>query len=200
MINLAKEFLGANLTAKKKIIDYYNANCIQLVKPSRKYKVKYVDNWCATFTSVIAHKCGLDSSKFPYECGVQEQVKIAKVQGTYFTDPSKATVNDLVIYDWDDNSWADHVGFVVSVKDGVIKVIEGNIRNTVAYRSLPLSTSLITGFIRVDYKEGAGDEEGRIIRLARRVIAGELGTGLVRQRHLGEDYKAVQVMVNKLLK
>lgn len=200
MINTAQKYLGANLAVKKQIIDYYNQNCIQYVKPSRKYKVKYSDNWCATFTSVIAHKKGLTMGEFPYECGVQEQVKIAIEKETFYTDTDMVKRNDLIIYDWDSNGWADHVGFVVEVKDGYIKVIEGNIRDTVGYRNVPIKSKSIKGFIRVGYSEVKEDEELRIIKLAHKVIRGELGTGLERQRHLGDDFKEVQAMVNKLLK
>ena len=200
MIITAQKYLGANLTVKKQIIDYYNQNCIQYVKPSRKYKVKYSDNWCATFTSVIAKMNGLSISDFPYECGVQEQVKIAIEKGTFYKDTDLIKRNDLIIYDWDSNGWADHVGFVMEVKDGYIKVIEGNIKDTVGYRNVSIKSKSIKGFIRVCYTEVKVDEELRIINLAHKVIRGELGTGLERQRYLGDDFKAVQLMVNKLLK
>ena len=200
MIITAQKYLGADLTVKKQIIDYYNQNCVKLVKPSRQYHVKYSDNWCATFTSVIAHKKGLTVNEFPYECGVQEQVKIAIEKDTFYTDTDLIKRNDLIIYDWDSNGWADHVGFVMEVKDGYIKVIEGNIKDSVGYRNLPIRSKSIKGFIRVCYTEVKVDEELRIINLAHKVIRGELGTGLERQRHLGDDFKAVQNMVNKLLK
>lgn len=200
MIITAQKYLGANLTVKKQIIDYYNQNCIQYVKPSRKYKVQYGDNWCATFTSVIAKMKGLSSSDFPYECGVQEQVKIATEKGTFYKDTDLIKRNDLIIYDWDSNGWADHVGFVMEVKDGYIKVIEGNIRDTVGYRKVSLKSKSILGFIRIGYEDVKTDDEQRLTALANKVILGELGTGLERQKQLGDDFKAVQLMVNKLLK
>ena len=200
MIITAQKYLGANLTVKKQIIDYYNQNCIQYVKPSRRYKVKYIDNWCATFTSVVAKMNGLSSSDFPYECGVQEQVKIAIEKGIFYKDTDLIKRNDLIIYDWDSNGWADHVGFIVSNVNGVLNVIEGNIRDTVGYRKVSLKSKSILGFIRVGYSEVNEDEELRIINLAHKVIRGDLGTGLERQRNLGDDFKAVQLMVNKLLK
>ena len=196
MIITAQKYLGANLTVKKQIIDYYNQNCIQYVKPSRRYKAKYSDNWCATFTSVIAKMNGLSSSDFPYECGVQEQVKIAIEKGIFYKDTDLIKRNDLIIYDWDSNGWADHVGFIVSNVDGVLNIIEGNIRDTVGYRKVSLKSKSILGFIRIGYE----DDEQRLIALAHKVIKGELGTGLERQRNLSDDFKAVQEIVNKLLK
>ena len=138
LIETATDFLNANLPTKYRIIDYYNQHCIDLVKNERRYKVQYSDNWCATFTSVIAKMKGLSSSNFPYECGVNEQVKIATEKGTFYKDTDLIKRNDLIIYDWDSNGWADHVGFVMEVKDGYIKVIEGNIRDTVGYRKVSL--------------------------------------------------------------
>lgn len=201
LIAEAQKHLNANLNDKYRIIDYYNKNCVQFVKDSRKYHVQYNDNWCATFTSVIAHKCGLTRLSFPYECGVQEQVKIAKERKTWFTDVSKVKQGDLIIYDWQqNNSWADHVGFVVEVSNGTIKAIEGNIRNTVGYRTLPINSKSIMGFISVGFdsvKTGNEvSEKDRIAELARLTVAGKFGNGLERQRALGADYQAVQNYIN----
>nr|CAI8716052.1 N-acetylmuramoyl-L-alanine amidase [Acinetobacter phage Phanie] len=199
MINEAKKHLNANLEQKYRIIDYYNKHCLPLVKDSRKYRVQYNDNWCATFTSVIAHKCGLTKTDFPYECGVEEQVKLAKLRGKFYTDTDLVQPNDLIIYDWDVNNWADHVGIVIEKSDGTIKVIEGNIRNTVGYRTVPITSKSIRGFIRVGVDRkmlDADAERERIGDLARDTVAGKYGNGLERQRALGADYKAVQQYIN----
>lgn len=47
LIDIAETFLGATPSQKHALIDYYNENCISLVKPARKYKMKYNDEWCA---------------------------------------------------------------------------------------------------------------------------------------------------------
>lgn len=199
MVNESKKYLNIGLEPKYRLIDYYNENCIRLVKPSRKYRVKYSDNWCATFTSVIAHKCGLNSSEFPFECGVQEQVKIAKEKGTFYTDIDLIKRNDLIIYDWDSNNWADHVGFIISVGEGTIKVIEGNIKNTVGYRTLPIKSKCIKGFIRVGaetVKLTNEEEHQRIADLAKDTVNGRYGNGVARQVALGDDYAKVQQHIN----
>lgn len=201
LIETATDFLHANLPTKYRIIDYYNAHCVQLVKPSRKYKVQYSDNWCATFTSVIAHKCGLTKEQFPYECGVMEQVKLAKEQDTFFTDAEKAEAGDLIIYDWNTDKWSDHVGFVIkSVRDN-LHIIEGNIKNTVGYRTIPKSSKSIQGFIKVKVEqlvktESNEDNTKRIANLARLTWSGEFGTGEDRKVLLGADYEAVQKYIN----
>lgn len=201
IITEAIKHLNANLNDKYRIIDYYNKHCVQFVKESRKYYVQYNDNWCATFTSVIAHKCGITRLAFPFECGVQEQVKIAKDRNTWFTDVSKAKQGDLIIYDWQQNNqWADHVGFVIEVSDGTIKAIEGNIRNTVGYRTLPINSKSIMGFISVGFDSIKSDlpvtHDERIAELARKAVQGHFGNGLERQRALGSDYNDVQKYIN----
>lgn len=199
MINEAKKHLNANLTQKYRIIDFYNEHCLKHVGVSRKYRVQYNDNWCATFVSVVAKKCGLTGSEFPYECGVEEQVKLAKLRNTFYTDVDMVKPNDLIIYDWDSNKWADHVGIVIEKSDGVIKVIEGNIKNTVGYRTLPMNSKSIRGFIRVPINPAKLDKDSereRIADLAKQTVAGKYGNGVVRQVALGDDYKAVQNYIN----
>lgn len=199
MINEAKKHLNADFTQKYRIIDYYNEHCLKHVGVSRKYRVQYSDNWCATFVSVVAKKCGLAGSDFPYECGVEEQVKLAKLRKTFFTDVDLVKPNDLIIYDWDSNKWADHVGIVIKKADGVINVIEGNIKNTVGYRTLPVNSKSIRGFIRVPInpvKLDVDSERERIADLAKATVAGKYGNGIARQVALGDDYKAVQNYIN----
>ena len=197
MIETARKFLNCGLVEKYRIIDYYNEHCAKLVKPSRRYTVQYTDNWCATFTSVIAHKCGLTKDQFPYECGVEEQVKIAISNNNFTTDIEQVNQSDLIIYDWNSDKWADHVGIVIEVSNGTVKVIEGNIRNTVGYRTLPINSKSIKGFIKTHYKQTLPpNETERIAELARRTVKGEFGNGADRISNLGSDYKAVQDYIN----
>lgn len=199
LITEAIKHLNANLNDKYRIIDHYNKNCVQFVKDSRKYHVQYSDNWCATFTSFVAHKCGLTKEQFPYECGVQEQVKIAKANGTFTTDVSEVKQGDLIIYDWNSDKWADHVGFVVLVTTDNIQVVEGNIKNTVGYRTLTKGSKSIQGFIKVggvEAQEVKDTSNDRIANLARLTWAGEFGQGEQRKMLLGLDYDAVQKYIN----
>ena len=206
LIETATDFLNANLPTKYRIIDYYNKHCIDLVKKERRYKVQYSDNWCATFTSAIAHKCGLTKEQFPYECGVMEQVKLAKEQDTFFTDAEKAEAGDLIIYDWNTDEWSDHVGFIINTNGDNIHVIEGNIKNTVGYRTIPKTSKSIQGFIKVQVTnkdsvtDSATDErivtDARVANLARLTMAGEFGTGDKRKLLLGADFEAVQKYIN----
>lgn len=70
-----------------------------------------------------------------------------------------------ILYDWDDNGVgdntgsADHIGIVVSVSGGVIKVIEGNKSNAVGYRELAVNGKYIRGFVTPKYSSKATKEE-----------------------------------------
>ena len=62
----------------KKIIDVYNAH-----KPlARNYKVKYSDNWCATFISACAIKCGA-TDIIPTECSCGQMIELMKAKGIW---------------------------------------------------------------------------------------------------------------------
>ena len=204
LITTATDFLNADLPTKYRIIDYYNQHCIDLVKKERRYKVQYSDNWCATFTSAIAHKCGLTKEQFPYECSVMEQVKLAREQGAFFTDVKEVKAGDLIIYDWNTDKWSDHVGIVIKTTADNIHVIEGNIKNTVGYRTIPKYSRSIQGLIRVKVeqletnKDSATDSatDERIANLARLTLAGEFCTGDKRKVLLGAYFEAVQKYIN----
>ena len=151
--------------------------------------------------SVIAHKCGLTKDQFPYECSVMEQVKIAREKGNFFTDAGKAESGDLIIYDWNTDKWSDHVGFVIKTAGDNLHIIEGNIKNTVGYRTIPKSSRSIQGFIKVkaggSAKTDSNDKDtNRIANLARLTWVGEFGKGEVRKELLGADYEAVQKYIN----
>lgn len=199
MIELGLEYLGANKETIKKLIEYYNGNCFELVKPSRRYKMKLGDNWCAMFTSVLAHKAGLSKEQFPYEVSVFYQCEQAKEWGTYSENLDYLTVGDLLIFDWGTGNRFNHVGIVKEISNGRIHTLEGNYNNTVGIRSIAKNSKNIRGVISID--NGVNDDDNeRILSLARAVIRGELGNGKERALRLGKDYQRVQEMVNLMLK
>ena len=120
----------------KKIIDTYNAH-----EPlAQGYEVTYEDNWCATFVSFCAIESGL-TDIIPTECSCQRQIGLWQELGhweeqdTYLPQPG-----DILYYDWDvrtlgdSTGWSDHVGIVVGTHGPFIKVIEGNMDDSVGYR------------------------------------------------------------------
>ena len=110
-------------------------------------------------------------SKVNKEAGSDERHGFASATGDY--GASSATENDaytpsagdMILYDWDDNGVgdntgsADHIGIVVSVSGGVIKVIEGNKSNAVGYRDLAVNGKYIRGFVTPKYSSKATKEE-----------------------------------------
>ena len=150
VVKTAVSFFGANEAdgSHKKIIDIYNAH-----KPlARGYKVNYPDAWCATFVSAVAIQAGL-TDIIPTECGCEQQVKLFQKLGAWVeNDAYTPKVGDVIYYDWQDSGhgdnkgYTDHVGIVVSVANGKVKIIEGNYKNKVAYRTLSLNGKTIRGY------------------------------------------------------
>lgn len=157
VITQARQWLGYNEYdgSHKEIINIYNAH-----RPlPRGYKVQYTDHWCATFVSAVAIKAGA-TDLIPVECGCQEMIELAKKMGIWIEDDSYVpTTGDIILYDWQDSGsgdnvgYADHVGFVDSVNNNVIKALEGNKNNSVEYRSIPINGKYIRGFIAPKYAE-----------------------------------------------
>lgn len=148
MHNKAEAYLNIGADRKQGLMNYYNENCYPQVK--RKYKIKFNDNWCAMFTTVIANMYGLSSDQFPYEVSVGEQVAIARQRGIYTANMELAKPDDLIIFDWQGkNGWPDHVGFIKEIKDGIITTIEGNYHGTVGIRHIAMNSKFINGVIQL---------------------------------------------------
>lgn len=151
----AKAWLGKNEKdgSHKEIIDIYNAH-----KPlARGYKVKYTDSWCAAFVSAVAIACGA-TDIIPLECSCGKMIELAKGMGIWVeNDAHVPAAGDIIMYDWDDSGngdstgWADHVGIVESVYNGIISVIEGNNHDAVEYRAIAVNGKTIRGYICPKY-------------------------------------------------
>jgi len=199
LIEKAEMFLDADDQIKKSLINYYNSNCIDLVKPSRKYKMRYSDEWCAAFVSVIAHMVGYSKNDFPFEVSVREQVLLAKNMGRYFEGVENISEGDLIIFDWFSNGTLDHVGLVKTAGYDYITTIEGNYQGTVKNRVVSRYSRVIRGYIRLGIVEVDNHRE-IVLKLAREVLRGVHGNGLDRSKSLGAYAEEVQRLVNKLLK
>ena len=199
LIDIGSKYLKAGDSQKRELISYYNENCVSLVKPSRRYRMKFEDNWCAMFTSVVAHKAGFNKDNFPFEVSVFEQVKIAKEWKTFVKGSSGINEGDLIIYDWFTDGTLDHVGIVAEVTGDYLKVIEGNYQNTVKTRYLKAASPAISGYISLQ-GVSVPTNETRLKRLTRAVLMGDYGDGMERKGLLGDDYLEVQNRVNNILK
>lgn len=150
IIAQAKKWLGKKESdgSFKEIIDVYNSH-----KPlARGYKVKYTDNWCATFVSAVAIKCGA-TNIIPTECGCEKMIELFKKLGVWKENENRTpNAGDIIFYDWNDKGvgdnkgWSDHVGIVEEVKAGKISVIEGNYNESVKRRSIAINAVTIRGY------------------------------------------------------
>lgn len=155
MVQTAESYLGSNEYdgSHRQIIDLYNSH-----EPlAMNYQVQYDDSWCATFVSAVAIRCEL-TEIIPTECGCERQIGLFQRLGMWDEEDSAIPLpGDLIYFDWNMEEkgecvgWADHVGIIVGTKWPFIKVIEGNLKDSVSYHYLKLNDVQIRGFARPDY-------------------------------------------------
>ena len=207
MLEIAKSYLNARQygAGHKQIIDGYN----RISPLPRGYRVKYTDNWCATFVSYVMHKAGY---KGPFECSANRLREAMKKAGYQISDIGDA--GDIIFYDWNSDGWSDHVGIIISYNNGMYKVIEGNHMHAVGYRTISKNSDNIQGIFRLPGDEKKTEKKTetktetktaakRITKkLINDVIAGKYGNGKERVEKLrkaGYDPDKVQKEVNKAL-
>ena len=195
MINTARLYIGINKSQKNGLVDYYNREVYPLIDKDRKYKIKYSDDWCAMFCSVIAHKIGRTKDNFPFEVSVYYMTRNAKRMNMFTTDLNKAQVNDLVVYDWRADGTLNHVGILQEIGADYIKVLEGNYSKTVKVRTVKMPNREVYGYIKLNIGNDVDVEQ-----LARDAIRGVYGIGEDRKKALGVNYEAVQKRINEILK
>lgn len=208
VVNQAKAWIGKKESdgTHKSIIDTYNAH-----KPlARGYKVKYTDEWCATFVSAVSIKLGY-TSIIPTECSCQKMIELFKKKGAWIENENRTPdPGDIIFYDWQDNGKgdnkgaADHVGIVEKVSGGQITAIEGNYSSAVKRRILAVNGKYIRGYAIPAYdKESTGEGKKTVSVIAKEVIVGKWGNGADRKKKIekaGYNYKEVQAKVNSILK
>ena len=122
VLDIARSYLGVETGSRehKKIVDAYNS-----VDPKPVgYTANYQDDWCDIFVTTVYQQAGL-SDLIGRECGVQRHIGIMEKKGIW-KGRTQPKVGDIVTFDWDGGGWADHIGIVESVNNGVITTIEGN--------------------------------------------------------------------------
>lgn len=163
-VSTAASYIGCKEAdgTHRQIIDIYNEH-----KPlARSYAVKYTDEWCATFASAMAIKCGL-TDIIPTECGCGQMIQLFQKLGAWQeNDAHVPQPGDVIFYDWDDSGvgdntgWPDHVGIVESVNGSDIKVIEGNMSDAVGRRTLKVNGRYIRGYGVPKFKGGSSSSAG----------------------------------------
>lgn len=121
------------------------------------YAVKNSDDWCDIFVTTVFQREGL-SGLIGRECGVERHIQIFKRLGIWNEDgTSTPKAGDIITFNWDQNSqpnngFADHIGIVESVSNGIIHTIEGNSNNQVRRNTYRIGHGNIRGFATPRYQ------------------------------------------------
>ncbi len=133
--------------AHQQLVNDYNS-----VKPLPVgYAVKTTDDWCDIFVTTVFQREGL-SGLIGRECGVERHIQIFKRLGIWNEDGTTTPkAGDIITFNWDQNSqqnngFADHIGIVESVSNGIIHTIEGNSNNQVRRNTYRIGHGNIRGF------------------------------------------------------
>ena len=143
IIDAARRYVGIHEGTPQhtSMIDRYNS---KVAATHGCYRMSYTDPWCAAFVSLCAAEAGFQ--KFPYSAACQPMVTWAKESGLWGKTPS---VGGLVLYDWDGDGIADHVGIVTAVDGYAFTSIEGNTSDMCAYRHYNNNAPGVMGFVRL---------------------------------------------------
>lgn len=190
----AYRFIGVRQGSRQhhEIVDAYNS----ITPLPDGYRLSYADPWCAGFASMVLAKCGAVNA--PYSASVAAMKEKARKNKQIVKTPK---VNDLILYNWNGDGIPDHVGIISNINSGILTVVEGNMSRAVGVRYIMLGSKYIDCFIRVKQSGAATDPD--LTKAAKDVIAGKYGNGEQRKKALsdaGYDAKAVQALVNKMLK
>ena len=124
VLDVARGLIGATKygSTHKKLIDDYN----KVTPRPVSYAVKYDDDWCDAFVTVVADRAGA-TSLIGRECGVERHKNIFKQKGIWL-GLVRPQAGDIVTFHWSGqrNGFAHHIGFVESVSGNTITTIEGN--------------------------------------------------------------------------
>ena len=121
------------------------------------YAVKDSDDWCDVFVTTVFQREGL-SGLIGRECGVERHIQIFKRLGIWNENgASTPKAGDIITFNWDqdsqpNNGFADHIGIVESVSNGIIHTIEGNSGNQVRRNTYRIGHGNIRGFATPRYQ------------------------------------------------
>lgn len=155
-LNIMRGWLGYSEANGKhrQIVDIYNSH-----RPlARGYALSYTDSWCAATISscfIIANVVDLIGGT---ECSVQRMIEDCFIPNNIWIEDGTITPKpgDIICFNWDSYSqpndgWADHIGIVEYVENGIIHTIEGNASHEVRRRTYPVGDGNIRGFARPKY-------------------------------------------------
>ena len=129
VLRAAASLVGARTgsAAHQQLVNDYNS-----IKPLPVgYEVKMTDDWCDVFVTTVFQREGL-SGLIGRECGVERHIQVFKRLGIWNENgASTPKAGDIITFNWDqdyqsNDGWADHIGIVERVENGLIHTIEGN--------------------------------------------------------------------------
>lgn len=105
------------------------------------------DQWCAMFVSWCAEQCGyLRAGICPKLSYTPDMVRWFQSRGQWYDRTVTPPVGAYILFDWDGDGRANHVGLVEYVEDGQVHAIEGNSSNMVRRNSYPVGNTNILGY------------------------------------------------------
>lgn len=151
IVNFALKYKGTKEGSAQHhlIIDAYNA----VTPRPRNYKVTYTDAWCATFVTFCFDSLNI-AGLIERECGCQEMINKCKKRNLvdFAKKSDSQVIGNIVMYDWEGDNHADHVGIITEVTDTQLKVVEGNYNDAVGVRLVPKNYAKITAYIKPHYE------------------------------------------------
>ena len=157
VLRAAASLVGARTgsAAHQQLVNDYNS-----IKPLPVgYEVKMTDDWCDVFVTTVFQREGL-SGLIGRECGVERHIQIFKRLGIWNENgASTPKSGDIITFNWDqdyqqNDGFADHIGIVERVENGLIHTIEGNsgVVGTVKRNVYRIGHGNIRGFATPRYK------------------------------------------------
>ena len=205
LLSIARQYVGEPMygSGHRRIVDTYNGQNPLPVG----YKLKIDDDWCAAFVtamSIISGNYALTGG----ECGVERFVRNEFQPKGIWLGKVRPQAGDVIIFDWDANYWADHIGYVESVSGDTVYTIEGNSGSPSAVRRQSYTWNMwqIKGYARPKWGDASPaplSSGGKSIdAIAQEVLTGAWGNGDDRRSRLtaaGYDYTEVQAKINAIL-
>lgn len=104
-------------------------------------------HWCACFTSYIAAECGcIKSGVCPKSAVVSGWIDFYKKQHRWAGRNYIPHSGDFIIFDWEGDGEADHIGIVEACDGKTVTTIEGNSRDVCRRKSYARGSGLIYGY------------------------------------------------------
>ena len=193
ILNIMRGWIGLNQFdgSHMQIVNIYNNH-----RPlARNYALNSVDSWCAATVSACFITANAVDLIGGTECGVDRFIEDCfKPKGIWIEDGSIVPESgDIICFNWDqsyqpNNGFADHIGIVEYVEDGVIQTIEGNASGRVQRRTYSVGHGNIRGFARPKYGTNSATAKSK------ETVVTDIQTPLKKGSY-GNDVKKMQTML-----